>query len=195
MRFCLSMGLPSGFPASSLRSASAAASRGTNGVGRRRPSGEFVLQSAESLRLSVSAAGQISGPREKMHGGQAVVTRCPLENLKRLERRLDATYSAACCSYNAGVTNLLLRVPNAAGAVGCDGRVERALAETTQKAEEAFGETRRGEESAVLSAKQTQQEGTPRVEAVSFVDIFGRVQSAPSKTAFKTGSVKRRGAL
>lgn len=38
----------------------------------------------------------------------------PVENLRWLEDQLDVTYSPVCCSYNAGTTTLLLRLPNAA---------------------------------------------------------------------------------
>lgn len=42
----------------------------------------------------------------------------PVENLRWLEDQLDVTYSPVCCSYNAGTTTLLLRLPNAAGGNG-----------------------------------------------------------------------------
>lgn len=44
----------------------------------------------------------------------------PVENLRWLEDQLDVTYSPVCCSYNAGTTTLLLRLPNAACSVGGD---------------------------------------------------------------------------
>lgn len=44
----------------------------------------------------------------------------PVENLRWLEDQLDVTYSPVCCSYNAGTTTLLLRLPNAAGGNGED---------------------------------------------------------------------------
>lgn len=44
----------------------------------------------------------------------------PVENLRWLEDQLDVTYSPMCCSYNAGTTTLLLRLPNATGGNGED---------------------------------------------------------------------------
>ncbi|CDI81312.1 hypothetical protein, conserved [Eimeria acervulina] len=42
----------------------------------------------------------------------------PVENLRWLEDNLDVTYSPVCCSYNAGTTTLLLRLPNAGEVTG-----------------------------------------------------------------------------
>ncbi|KAL8431686.1 hypothetical protein ACSSS7_005135 [Eimeria intestinalis] len=49
--------------------------------------------------------------RPRVHSESAPPS--PVENLRWLEDRLDVTYSAVCCSYNAGTTTLLLRLPNA----------------------------------------------------------------------------------
>ncbi|KAL8452067.1 hypothetical protein Emed_001608 [Eimeria media] len=53
---------------------------------------------------------------KKVHSESAPPS--PVENLRWLEDRLDVTYSAVCCSYNAGTTTLLLRLPNAVCAEG-----------------------------------------------------------------------------
>lgn len=80
----------------------------------------------------------------------------PVENLRWLEDQLDVTYSPVCCSYNAGTTTLLLRLPNAACAQGGDcpnGAV--------------------GEEGASLDVLGWHREGS---NEPNLVDIFGRMQ-------------------
>ncbi|KAL8442906.1 hypothetical protein Emag_006191 [Eimeria magna] len=84
----------------------------------------------------------------------------PVENLRWLEDRLDVTYSAVCCSYNAGTTTLLLRLPNAVCAEGgeCSGR---SVADS-------------GSSSSSLDMLSWQQrEGAAEQ---NLVDIFGRFQ-------------------
>ncbi|CDJ29847.1 uncharacterized protein EMH_0024580 [Eimeria mitis] len=83
----------------------------------------------------------------------------PVENLRWLEDHLDVTYSPVCCSYNAGTTTLLLRLPNAeegngvaacpASSVGSHGR------------------------DAVLDVLGWRREGA---REQNLVDIFGRIQ-------------------
>ncbi|KAL8426951.1 hypothetical protein Efla_004504 [Eimeria flavescens] len=81
----------------------------------------------------------------------------PVENLRWLEDQLDVTYSPACCSYNAGTTTLLLRLPNAASANGGD-LPNRGVAPADASSLEVLGWQREG---------ATEQ---------NLVDIFGRIQ-------------------
>ncbi|CDI85652.1 hypothetical protein, conserved [Eimeria praecox] len=83
----------------------------------------------------------------------------PVENLRWLEDNLDVTYSPVCCSYNAGTTTLLLRLPNAEegnGVAVCPGTV--------------VGDQGRD---AVLDALGWRREGA---RDQNLVDIFGRIQ-------------------
>lgn len=84
----------------------------------------------------------------------------PVENLRWLEDRLDVTYSAVCCSYNAGTTTLLLRLPNAVCAEG-GGSSGRSVTDS-------------GSSSSSLDTLGWQQrEGAAER---NLVDIFGRFQ-------------------
>ncbi|CDJ48684.1 hypothetical protein, conserved [Eimeria brunetti] len=84
----------------------------------------------------------------------------PVENLRWLEDNLDVTYSPVCCSYNAGTTTLLLRLPNAEEGNG----VAAACPATS-----AGGQGR----DAVLDVLGWRREGA---REQNLVDIFGRIQ-------------------
>lgn len=83
----------------------------------------------------------------------------PVENLRWLEDHLDVTYSPVCCSYNAGTTTLLLRLPNA----------EEGNGVAVCPASSVGGQGR----DAVLDVLEWRREGA---REQNLVDIFGRIQ-------------------
>ncbi|CDJ63817.1 hypothetical protein, conserved [Eimeria necatrix] len=89
----------------------------------------------------------------------------PAENLRWLEDQLDVTYSPVCCSYNAGATTLLLRLPSAAWGVG-----------SAASASAAGGEKNSGGGGRDPSPDGAgwRREGASEQ---SLVDIFGRIHS------------------
>lgn len=91
----------------------------------------------------------------------------PVENLRWLEDQLDVTYSPVCCSYNAGTTTLLLRLPNSA----CE--------DGGKCSTEQLGAT------APLSAMGWEREGC---NEQNVVDIFGRIQDREALQAKRESS-------
>ncbi|OEH76554.1 hypothetical protein cyc_07519 [Cyclospora cayetanensis] len=99
----------------------------------------------------------------------------PVENLRWLEDHLDVTYSPVCCSYNAGTTTLLLRLPNAAAFTADDGPAKSA------------------------EGSDTTLDNTPgwqceRPSERNLVDIFGRIQDIESLQR-QSGSVTLSGGM
>nr|AET50826.1 hypothetical protein [Eimeria tenella] len=89
----------------------------------------------------------------------------PAENLRWLEDQLDVTYSPVCCSYNAGTTTLLLRLPSAAWGVGGVASGGAASGEKNSGG--------RGRDPS-LDGMGWRNEGASEQ---SLVDIFGRIHS------------------